>query len=129
MPAVDCSLPKSPATEVLRVLRSFGTPERFSHGPHFNQRFAGWTPAPFAAFWRWKVFQPDFTFLAVNTPLGLSAVPKTTAPFANFQVHAQFHDEFSVFSLFPDGFVLKSCFRGVERTGNGFSGFSRPDGG
>jgi hypothetical protein len=123
MPAVDCSLPKSLATVVRRVLRSFGTPDRFSHRPRLDQRFAGWTPAPFAAFRRWKVLEYGFTFLAVNTPLGLGAVPKTAAPLANFQVHAQFHDGFSVFLLFPDGFALRFFLRGVERTENGFSGF------
>jgi hypothetical protein len=42
-------------------------------------------------------------------------------------MHAQFHDEISVFSYSPGGFVLKSCFRGSERTGYGYSGFLRPD--
>jgi hypothetical protein len=126
MPAVNCLLPKLLA---IGVLRSFGTPDRFSHRPGADQRFARGTPSPFAAFRRGKVSQFGFTFLAVNTPLGLGAVPKTAAPFANFQVHAQFHDEISVFSYFPDGFALTSFLRGVERTRNGCSGFLRPDGG
>jgi len=43
-------------------------------------------------------------------------------------MHAQFHDGFSVFVFSPDDFALTSCSRGVERTGNGSSGFLRPDG-
>ena len=101
----------------------------FRHRPNTGQGFAGWTPAPFTALGSGKILQLFLTFAAVNTPLGLGAVPKTTAPLANFQLHAQFHDEFSVFLRFPEGLALTCCSLGVERTGHGRSGFLCPDGG
>src|ERR1035437_1259376 len=44
-------------------------------------------------------------------------------------MHAQIHDQISMFLFSPGGLVLKSCFRGSERTGYGSSGFLRSDGG
>src|ERR1035441_8926567 len=127
MPAAGCSLPKPSATE---GLRSLSTPGCFRYRPDSDQRLAGGTASPFAAFGRGKVLQLGLTPLAVHTPLGLGAIPKTTAPLANFQMHAQkIHDEISMFLFFPDGFAIVPCFLGVERTGYGCSGFLCPDGG
>ena len=106
-----------------------GTSGCFSHRPDSDQRLAPGSSAPFATFWSWKVLQFSFTFSAIHTSLGLGAVPKATASLANFQMHAQFHDVFSVFPFSPDGFALTSCFRGAGKTGQICSGFLRPDGG
>jgi hypothetical protein len=67
--------------------------------------------------------------LAINANLSLVAVPKTAATLANLQLHAQFHDEFSVFQPTPVGIRFLSFFRGVKRIATGSSGFFRPDGG
>jgi hypothetical protein len=108
---VDCNLPKLPATE---GRRSLCTPVCFCHGPDSDQRSACRASTPFTAFRSWKVFQFGLTFPAINTPLCLGAVPKTTAPFANFQLHAQFHDGFSVFSSCPARIFLSVVPRGEE---------------
>jgi hypothetical protein len=49
-----------------------------------------------AALGRRKFLQFDFTTTAINALLSLGAVPKTSASFANLQLHAYFHDRFSV---------------------------------
>jgi hypothetical protein len=123
---VKSPLPKRPATGVLRSLR---TSRCFSHCPNPGELLAAWASTALAALRRWKVLQFCFTFLAINTPNGLGAVPKTTAPLANLQMHAQFHDCFSVFASSPDGSSCTLLFRGVKRTGHGNSGISCPDGG
>ena len=106
-----------------------GTSSCIRHRPDPDQRLAPWSSAPFAAFRSWKVLQFSFTFPAVHAPLSLGAVAKTTASLANLQMHAQIHDQFSIFPCSPDGFALTSCFRGAGKTGHGSSGFFRPDGG
>src|SRR5580704_6584478 len=84
--------PKAPATE---GLRSFRTSSSRSQCPNLHNRFTGWTPAPFSALRSRKVSQFYNTPLAINTAVVLGAVPKTTAAFANFQLHAQLHDSLS----------------------------------
>ena len=77
--------------------RSSGTPGRFSHRPDLAQGFFSGTRAtPSSAFGRWKVFQLCFTIPAVHIDLILGTEPKTTATFANFQMHAHFHSGFSI---------------------------------
>jgi hypothetical protein len=93
-----------------------------SNRPNPGKRLTAWASAPLAAFRRWKVLQFCFTPKAIHAPLGLSAVPKASAPLANFQLHAQFHDCFSVFASAPGGFAFVLFFRGVKRTGHGSSG-------
>ena len=121
-----CSLPNLLATEGLRSLR---TSSCGSHRPNPDQLFGDGTSAPFPALRRWKVLQFSFAPLAVDTPDGLGSVPKTSAPLANFQLHAQFHDGFSVFVPSPDGLYWWLYFRGVKRTRPGNSGSYSPDGG
>ena len=75
--------------------RSSGTPGRFSHRPNLAQGFSRTRATPSSAFGRWKVFQLCFTIPAVHIDLILGTEPKTTATFANFQMHAHFHSGFS----------------------------------
>ncbi len=106
LPAIrpaDSLLPTPLATGGLRSLR---TSCCLNHRPHPGERFAAWAPASFAAFRRWKFLQFDFTLPAIHAFLILGTVPKTTAPLANFQMHAQFHDCFSVFASSPDGLSM-----------------------
>jgi hypothetical protein len=125
LPVVNRLLPKPLATG---VLHSLCTPYCLCHCPNPGHWLTGRTTAPLSALRRRKLTQFCFTVPAINTPLGLGTVPKTAAPLANFQLHAQFHDIFSIVASFPDGFALKWLFRGVKRTMRGNSGFLRPDG-
>ena len=120
----DCTLPKPLPTGRLRSLR---TSHCFNRGPDSGMRLPGWASATLPGFRRRKVFQFYFTLLAIHTFLSMGTVPKTAAPFANFQLHAQFHDDFSIFSSYPVGFSCCWLFRGVERARQGNSGFSCPD--
>jgi hypothetical protein len=76
--------------------RSSGTPGRFSYRPDLAQGFSRTRAPPSSAFGRWKVFQLCFTIPAVHIDLILGTEPKTTATFANFQMHAHFHSGFSM---------------------------------
>jgi hypothetical protein len=120
----DCLLPKPLPTEGLRSLR---TSLCFNRRPDSGMWLPGRASTTLPGFWRRKVFQFYFTLLAINSAHSLGTVPKTTAPLANLQLHAQFHDQFSVFSSSPAEAFLFQLFRGVKRTRQGNSDFSCPD--
>ena len=101
------------------VLRSLRTSSCFGHGPNSGQGFAGRTPSPLSALGRRKLPELGLTWIAINVPLGLGADPKTTAPFANFQVYAQFHDGLSLSCLSPNESSGQRLNRGVKKTGRG----------
>jgi hypothetical protein len=122
----DYLLPKPLPTGGLRSLR---TSQCFKGRPDPGMRLSSWTPAPLPALRRRKILQFNYTLPAINTSLSLGTVPKTAAALANLQLHAQFHDYFSVVVSFPDGLFWCLLFRGVKRTRQGNSGFSCPDGG
>ena len=98
--------------------RSSGTPGRFSHRPDLAQGCSGTRATPSSAFGRWKVFQLCFTIPAVHTDLVLGTEPKTTATFANFQMHAHFHSGFSIEQT-PAG--PSRCFAGGGAKRNSWS--------
>jgi hypothetical protein len=77
-------------------LRSSHTSCGFRHCPYAEHRLTQRTPTPLSAFRRWEIQQFCLTRSAIYSPKVLSTVPKATTPFANFQLHAQFHDLFSV---------------------------------
>jgi hypothetical protein len=103
------------------------TPGHFAHCPNSDQRFASRPPAPLPRLRRWKVLQFDLTLFAIHSPLFLRPIPKTTAPLANFQLHAQLHDGFSVKTPFPRSVDLLSMMGGVMRIRQSYSGFFCPD--
>ena len=82
-------LPKPSATGGLRSLR---TSHCFSHRPNPGKLLTARAAAPLAAFRGWKVLSLTSHSLQYTLSECLGAVPKTTAPFANFQLHAHFHD-------------------------------------
>src|SRR6516162_2202507 len=57
------------------------------------------------------------------------AVPKTSAAFADFQLHAQLHDLFSPRQQLPADIVLILVCAGAKGNRRGCSGFLCPDGG
>ena len=90
--------PKPSATG---VLRSFRTSNCLSKRPCPQRRLARRTPPPLSALRRGKLPQLLFTPPAINTTHSLSSIPKATTTLANFQLNAQFHDEFSIKQLLP----------------------------
>ena len=120
---INCLLPKPTATA---VLRSFRTPCRRCNGPNPYLRFIAWPPAPPSRNRLRKVPQLHLTFLAINRPLGLGTIPKATAPLANLQLHAHFHDGFSV-NRSSARSVFLSFLGGVKGTRHSYSGFCCPD--
>src|SRR3974390_455372 len=97
-----CLFPKSTATEELRSFRT----SNCRHSPDLHQRLARRATSPLSSFWRRKFLQLYFTVFAINSPVILGPVPKATATFANLQLHAQFHDRFSIKASSPVSSVL-----------------------
>src|SRR5664279_4501733 len=112
-----CLLPKRSVTG---GLRSFDTPHCFSYRPDAYERLARRAPAPLSALRRWKVLQFCLASTAIHPPVGLIPVPKTTATFANLQLHAQLHDEILRMLSSSGNFALTS-FAGVKGTRHGSS--------
>jgi hypothetical protein len=71
------------------------------NGPEVQESFCGRTPAPPSRLRARILLQFSFTTRAINSSQGLGTVPKTTAPLANLQLHAHFHDRFPQKSLSP----------------------------
>ena len=118
-----------PKAWAIGELRSLRTSRGFGYCPNLLQLLTRRTAAAFAARRGWKRSQFRRTLLAVHTLVCLSAVPKTTASFANFQLYAHFHDGFSILLSSPDGGLCCWLLHGVKRTRPGSSDFFCPDGG
>lgn len=119
------SLPRSPAAGAPRSQR---TPGLFGHGPDAHDRLPSRASPALPAFRGRKVLQLGFTSAAIDTSFSLSAIPKTSAPFANFQMYAQFHDLISISAIPPGKPAWVPHLPGV-RAACGYSGFSCPVGG
>jgi hypothetical protein len=94
-------------------LRSLHAPCCLSHRPNFGKLLAPRAPARLSTLGRWKIVQFCFTFLAINTLLGLGPKPKASTPFTNLQIYAHFHDRFSAYLSSPDGILRCTLFPGV----------------
>src|SRR6185437_9999793 len=110
-PGVCNSIPEPKA---IAGLCSLHASRNFRHRPNLGQRSASRTTAPLPAFRGWKLLQLLFTIPAVHAAVCLGTVPKTPAPFADLQLHAQLHDRFSIDSS-PAGTSL-SIYGGANRT-------------
>jgi hypothetical protein len=109
LPAMEWVNYLFPTSKATGALRSFRPPSHFTYRPNSNKRFAARPSAPLPRLRRRKVLQFRFTLLAVHSPLCLGPIPKTTASLTYFQLHAQFHQGFSVktpfFRLWSIAFV------------------------
>lgn len=74
-----------------------------------------------------EVFQPDLTPFAISSTKALGAVPKTAAPFADFQLYA-FHYGISLGSN-PGDSTFSLLWAGVGGSRAGSPGSLRPVGG
>jgi hypothetical protein len=90
-----------PTPLAVKGLRSLHPPDCLCRLPYAKRKLSQWPPTTFPRFRRRKILQLYLTLPAINTPLSLGAVPKTTAPLANFQLHAHFHDCFSIAAFVP----------------------------
>jgi len=84
--------------------------------------FAGTTTA-LPAFGAGKFAQLFLAATAVNTLHNLGAVPKTAASLANFQLHAQFHDELSTLGSAAGNLSEDPGTAGEQRTRQANSNF------
>jgi len=116
-----------PRALAVAELHSSRTSHGLGHCPNLLQLLTRRTAAAFAALRRWKRSQLRLALLAIHTLVCLGTIPKTTTPFANFQMYAHFHDDFSILLSSPDGGLCCMLLRGVKRTGPDDSDFSRSD--